>query len=97
MAPGLRLAGVSQALGDPVRWAILRELAAGESRMVVEIARAIGKPATLVSKHLGVLRKAGVVAIKQRLHFIPRAFLPEPGKRIVDLGHCLLRLEPGTE
>ena len=43
--------------------------------MVVEIARKIGKPATLVSKHLGVLRKTGVVAIKQRLHFIPRRFL----------------------
>ena len=80
-----------------MRWAILRELAMGDSLMVVEIAEKIGKPATLISKHLGVLRNAGMVAIKQRLHYIPPQFLPEPGKRVVDFGRCLLRLDFGEE
>ncbi len=92
-APGLPLTPLAQGLGDRLRWAILRELATGDSLMVVEIAQKIGKSATLISKHLGVLRKAGMVAIKQRLHFIPRQFLVEPGRRIVDFGHCVLRLD----
>ena len=80
-----------------MRWAILRELATGDALMVVEIAQKIGKPATLISKHLAVLRNAGMVAIKQRLHYIPPQYLPEPGKRVVDFGHCLLRLDFGEE
>jgi hypothetical protein len=89
--PLLPVAPLSKGIGDPLRWAILGELAAGESLMVVEIARKLGKPATLISKHLGVLRTAGVVTIRQRLHFIPKRFIPEPGSRVVDFGHCLIR------
>lgn len=92
-APALPFVPLAKALGDPLRWAILRELAAGESLMVVEIAGRIGRPAPLISKHLRVLRLAGLVTIKQRLHSVPRRLIPEPGRRELDLGHCLLRLE----
>ncbi len=91
--PRLPVAAVCKGLGDPVRWAILRELAAGEPRMVVEMARKIGKSPTLISKHLGVLRQTGMVGLRQRLHFIPPQFLPEPGRRVADFGRCLLRFD----
>jgi hypothetical protein len=41
-----------------------------------------------------VLRKAGLVAQgRGRLYQIPKPYLPAPGERIVDFGHCLLRLD----
>jgi DNA-binding transcriptional ArsR family regulator len=61
--------------------------------MVVDIAKNLGKQPALVSKHLAVLRKAGIVQIKQRLHFIPAPFIADAAKRILDLGHCVLRLD----
>lgn len=88
------LAPLLAAIGDPVRWRILSELSAGEPLMVVEIAERIGRDAGLVSKHLAVLRKAGlVVSGRARLYQIPLQFLPSPGQRVVDYGHCLLRLD----
>ena len=92
-APRLPFVAVTKALGDPLRWALLREMASGEPAMVVELARRVRKPASLVSKHLAVLRKAGLVDIKQRLHFIPRPLIADPDRRVLDLGYCLLRLE----
>jgi hypothetical protein len=48
----------------------------------------------MTSKHLAVLRKAGaVVQGRGRLYQIPPPHLPAPGERIVDFGHCLLRLD----
>ena len=48
----------------------------------------------MTSKHLAGLRKAGaVVQGRGRLYQIPPQHLPAPGKKIVDFGHCLLRLE----
>lgn len=61
--------------------------------MVVEIAERVGKPATLISKHLAVLRKLGLVAIKQRLYFMPREFIADIERRELDLGYCVLRLD----
>jgi predicted transcriptional regulator len=76
-------------IGAPVRWAILAELASGEPRMVKEIAQKLRRSPTLVSKHMAVLRRAGV-------YQIPKHFVVAPDKRHIDYGHCLLRL-PGTE
>ncbi len=81
-----------KAVCDPLRWAIVRELSLGEPRMVTEIARALGKPPTLISKHLAWLRKAGaVVRGRGRLYAIPRQFVPSPGDGVVDYGHLVLR------
>jgi len=49
-----------QALGDPTRLALLRELRAG-SRHVGELVEALGCPQPKVSRHLKVLREAGLV------------------------------------
>ncbi len=84
------------AIGAPVRWAILTELASGEPRMVKEIAQKLGHSPTLVSKHMALLRRAGVVAVgRGGLYQIPAHFVVAPEQRHVDFGHCLLRL-PGT-
>ncbi len=49
------------AIGAPLRWAILAELGSGEPRMVKEIAQQLRRSPTLISKHMAVLRRAGVV------------------------------------
>ena len=91
----LPLVPLLEAVGDGLRWEILRELRSGEPRMVVEIAKTLGKPPTLISKHLARLRKAGVVETgRAGLYTIPRRFLPSPGDGVVDFGHCVLRLNP---
>ena len=92
--PALPFVPLTKALGDPLRWAILRELAAGEPLMVVEIAKKVG---TLVSKHLAILRKLGLAAVKQRLYLMPPQFISDPKKRVLDLGYCVLRLDTTPE
>lgn len=84
------------AVGNPLRWLILAELAAGEPLMVKEIAERIGRKPSLVSKHLGVLRRAGAVQVGHaHLYQIPKHYAAAPDKRHVDFGHFLLRLPAG--
>jgi protein-tyrosine-phosphatase/DNA-binding transcriptional ArsR family regulator len=51
---------VVRLLADPVRWQLMRELAAGDRR-VRELTEAVGQPQNLVSYHLRQLRAAGLV------------------------------------
>jgi DNA-binding transcriptional ArsR family regulator len=81
-----------QTLGAPVRCAILGALSDGEPRMVNEIAKIIGQKPGLVSKHLAVLRSAGLVVLNRRLYQVPSHHIADAGKRHLDFGHCLLRL-----
>jgi DNA-binding transcriptional ArsR family regulator len=91
--PLLPLAPVAAALNDPKRWAILAELSLGEPLMVKEIAQRLRRPPTTISKHLAVLRAAGMVVIgRGGLYQIPSQFLISRELRHVDFGHCLLRL-----
>jgi DNA-binding transcriptional ArsR family regulator len=84
---------LTKAIGAPLRWAILAELASGEPRMVKEIALKLKKSPTLISKHMAVLRAAGAVEIgRAGVYQIPKHFVVAPDKRHVDFGHCLLRL-----
>jgi len=88
------LAAVASALGEVKRWRILSELSVGEALMVKELAERIGISADLTSRHLARMRVAGlVVSGRGRLYEIPKKYLPVPGQRIVDYGHCLLRLD----
>ena len=52
----------------------------------------IGQKPGLVSKHLAVLRGAGLVVMNRRLYQVPAAYIAVAGKRHLDFGHCLLRL-----
>lgn len=92
-APTLPFSRLAKALGEPLRWAILRELASGDRLMVVEIAKRVGKPADTVSKHLAVLRKTGLAVVKQRLYSMPPEWIADPERRVLDLGYCVLRLD----
>lgn len=90
--PSLNL--LLKAIGDPMRWSILRTLTSGEPQMVIEIAEKVGVGASVVSKNLAIMRQAGVVVTNRAgLYTIPRAYLPTPGQPVIDFGHCLLRLD----
>jgi ArsR family transcriptional regulator, arsenate/arsenite/antimonite-responsive transcriptional repressor len=54
-----------KALGDPVRWAIVRELRAG-TRCACELSGVTAVSPPLLSHHLKVLREAGLVAGTKR-------------------------------
>jgi len=84
------------ALGSPWRLAMVRWLADGRTMTASEFAEKFGRDFDGMSKHLRVLRAAGMVASKRReedarceCFYIPAAFRPEPG--VVDYGFCLLR------
>lgn len=82
-----------QAIGDETRWQILLELAAGEPRMVKEIARTIGRSDTVAAKHLAVLRNAGITQIvRGRLQQLRPQFILDAEGRILDFGYLQLRL-----
>jgi DNA-binding transcriptional ArsR family regulator len=50
----------------------------------------------VISKHLAVLRKAGIVTQNRtRLYQINPQFRADRDKRIIDLGWCLLRMRTG--
>ena len=51
-------------LADPVRWRLMRELAAGDRR-VRELVTAVGQPQNLVSYHLRQLRAGGLVTARR--------------------------------
>ncbi len=54
-----------KALGDPVRWSIVRELEAG-TRCACTLAEVAGVSAPLLSHHLKVLRSAGLITGQKR-------------------------------
>ena len=91
--PGLPLPNVLSTISSPTRWAILRELAGGDQAAVVELAERLGETATGISKHMAVLRDAGVVNLgRNRLYSLPAGCILDKGHRIVDFGWCVLRL-----
>ncbi len=61
----LHTAAVFKALGHPARVAMVRYLAGGE-RCVCELVETVGLGWSTVSRHLGVLREAGVVSDEKR-------------------------------
>ena len=85
------------ALAAPVRWGILGELTAGEPLMVKELAERLNCTPTLISKHIAVLRRLGLVRVgRAGVYFIPPQFVRSTAERHVDFGHCLLRLPGAT-
>ena len=57
-----RLTGILKALADPTRLRIVHLLRGREELCVCEITEALGLPQYTVSRHLSVLKAAGVVA-----------------------------------
>jgi DNA-binding transcriptional ArsR family regulator len=56
----LDLATIMRTVGDPVRLALVRELADGREHACSELQAALGIPASTGSYHLRLLREAGV-------------------------------------
>jgi DNA-binding transcriptional ArsR family regulator len=69
-------AGVFKALGHPDRLRIIEELTEGE-RCVCDLVKLVGSSWSTVSRHLSVLKAAGVVADEKRgLQVFYRVALP---------------------
>ena len=58
-------AAIIKAVGHPTRLFMVEELARGE-RCVCELTEMVGADVSTVSKHLGVLKNAGLVADERR-------------------------------
>ena len=73
------------ALGNEPRWEMVRKLADGRAMSATHMAKALKRDADMVSKHLRVLRRAGVVRSQRgddermKLFYIPAENRPEPG------------------
>ncbi len=81
-----------KALGHPVRLALLAELGRGP-RGVSELVHASGAAQATVSKHLAVLRRAGLVACEP--HGRCRVYSLAAPSRILHLARLLASLVPG--
>ena len=81
------------AISHSGRWRMLRALCAGEAMSVTELAEVIGCSVDMSSKHLKVLKAAGMVLQKRnRLYASTRA--PARAREpLLDYGHCILRLD----
>ena len=89
------------ALGNPVRWQVLRLLATEGPQSVNDLAARVDRAQHSMSKHLQTLRDAGAVVMvpgtdgdgRKLFHAIPPGCLRDgaQGKEI-DYGVCVLRL-----
>ena len=99
--PGLDLVALSLAVGNPVRWQVLRLLATEGPQSVAILAARTNRAQHSMSKHLQLLRAAGAVVMvagtdgdgRKLFHAIPPGCLRDgaQGKEI-DYGVCVLRL-----
>jgi len=65
------------ALADPIRLDILARLGDGAEHCVCELLRDSGVAANLLSYHLAVLRRAGLIAAKRRGRWVDYRLVPE--------------------
>ena len=72
------LAGVFQALADPTRLAIL-ELLRGRDQCVCHLVEALNLKQSLISHHIGLLRRAGLVVSYPGALGVPDDVLAESG------------------
>jgi DNA-binding transcriptional ArsR family regulator len=90
----LKLEGLVRVLGCADRWRILRELAKGQALPVQELGRRVGCSAAQASKHMTLLREVGLVAAGfGRLYSFTPAVRVLAEEKLIDLGHCLVRME----
>lgn len=88
-----------KALGDPTRYEMVRLLLAG-ARTVNELAEELGTAQYNVSKHLRILREAGIItserAGKEVRCEVAREFRAKTrsGGGAVDLGCCRFQFDP---
>ena len=77
------LSSTFAALADPTRRAILSRLALGETS-VAELAKPFDMSAPAVTKHLKVLRRAGLITQTRQAQFRPCRINPKPLREVSD-------------
>lgn len=92
----ISITSLADALGNTIRWKALRELAAGEPLITVELAERIGTAPNTLSRHMRILLSSGMVTQNRVGQYaIPAGRLASKEERMVDYGTCLLRLGGG--
>jgi ArsR family transcriptional regulator len=90
------LAATSRLIGDPLRLLILRLLMEGEL-CVCEITAAIEEPQYKVSRHLGILKRTGLLRDRREGTWILYRFdpeLPAPWRRLLETLKSMLDADP---
>ena len=96
--PGLPLMPLLKALGDPVRYRLLNEMANGEVLTIAGMARRLKAHPDTMGKHVKALRRAGILRrVKKedadgrvKEFQIPAEFRVTAG--VLDFGVCTVRL-----
>lgn len=87
-----------RALGEPTRLSLVKALLEGP-RCVNDLCEELSATAYNASKHLRVLREAGLIEVEkhsqQRVYSLAEAFRSrmKPGTHILDLGCCQFHLD----
>lgn len=80
-----------RALGEPTRLRLVRRLIGG-AKTVTDLCEAVGVTPYNVSKHLRVLKEAGLLEVKkqgqQRIYDLAAAFRAKLSRNTLDLGCC---------
>jgi ArsR family transcriptional regulator len=80
---------ILQAIAEPTRLAIVRQLAADGEVCACNFTDCCGVSQPTVSHHLKVLREAGVISGERRGTWIYYRLEPKAAARIASLGHLL--------
>ena len=90
-AAEMDLENLLSAIANPVRWRLLGLLADGRAWAVIDLGKRLGQSRSAVSKHVILLKKAGlVVQGPGRLYELAPGLKPGDGSRDIRLGHCTL-------
>jgi len=82
-------------LGNRARWVALRELGLHGRLPVAWLAMRAGVSAQVMSQHMSVLKKAGlVVPSVGRLYQLHASLMPARDVQHIDLGYAVIRLPP---
>lgn len=90
---------VLKALSDDTRWSVVRFLLESERARVTELAERFGVIQPTMSKHLRILREAGIVVSEKEGTSVWCRITPDfqqrlrDGRQILDLGCCTFRFD----
>ena len=91
-----KLATIGGVLNAAARWRILRELAKGIPLPMKELCARVGQGSDSVSKHMALMRKAGVVErVYSTCYALTAAVRAAPDGLSLDLGPCVLKFPLG--
>jgi predicted transcriptional regulator len=98
-APTMNPVVVFAALGNRLRWQLMRLMADGRMISATQAASELNRDVDGVIKHFRVLRDAGLVTwttsqkdARFLMYYIPDRFRPRPG--VLDYGVCVVNITP---